>query len=458
MKTYRLFNDFHIFKRIYKVTISFFLILTCINFISATELPKLSSSSAVLVDSYSNKLLFNKNSDKKIYPASTTKILTAILALENLDLDSSVVISESAINIPWDSSNAALKKGEVISVKDLLYALMLKSGNDSANALAEATSGTLDKFIFLMNDKLKELGCNNTNFTNAHGYHDKNHYSTAEDMIKILSYAVKNQDFVKICSTSKYTIPPTNKTPVERVYQNTNRLILSKSDSYLSRYYEFCMGGKTGYTHEAGRTLVTFGKKDDKFLLVGIFGVNDTSGDDKRYTDAISLFDYGFDNFTNITLLNKDNYNFSYIDHKNKQSYSLLLKNNFDTLVINEDLDSTSSVDYNIALDENNNILKANKGQAVGTLNVSIIQNSSVFNNKLDLVIYNTTSYNPPSSVFNSFIWKMLTMTSYFIFIVFVLFVLIKILKKKKKKKEKNNARTKHMNSDHNLCVRRRLK
>ncbi|MDD2628184.1 MAG: D-alanyl-D-alanine carboxypeptidase, partial [Clostridia bacterium] len=412
MKTYRFFNNLHIFKKLYKPTILLFLIFTCTNLIFASEIPRLNSTSAVLVDSNSDKSLFEKNGDKKIYPASTTKILTAILALENLNLDSSVVVSKTALDIPWDSSNAALKKGEVISVKDLLYSLMLKSGNDSANVVAEAVSGTIDEFIVLMNNKLEELGCNNTNFTNAHGYHDEEHYSTAKDMVKILSYAVKNDDFVKICSTSKYTIPPTNKTPVERVYQNTNRLILSKSESYLSRHYEFCVGGKTGFTNEAGRTLVTFGKKDDKFLLVGIFGGNGNSGEDTRYTDAINLFNYGFDNFTRIKVLDNNNYNFSYIDHKDNKSYSLSLKNNFDTLIPNDDLGFVNSIKYSIVLNENNDISRANIGQAVGTFNVSIRQNSSTFHNSLNLITSDITSYRPPSSIFSSLIWYLLTMIS----------------------------------------------
>ncbi|MDD4376106.1 MAG: hypothetical protein PHR25_04920, partial [Clostridia bacterium] len=368
-----------------------------------------------------------------------------------------VVVSKTALDIPWDSSNAALKKGEVISVKDLLYSLMLKSGNDSANVVAEAVSGTIDEFIVLMNNKLEELGCNNTSFTNAHGYHDEEHYSTAKDMVKILSYAVKNDDFVKICSTSKYTIPPTNKTPVERVYQNTNRLILSKSESYLSRYYEFCVGGKTGFTNEAGRTLVTFGKKDDKFLLVGIFGGNGNSGEDTRYTDAINLFNYGFDNFTRIKVIDKNNYNFSYIDHKDNKSYSLSLKDNFDTLIPNDDLGFVNSINYSIVLNENNHISKANIGQAVGTFNLSIRQNSSTFHNSLNLITSDITSYRPPSSIFSSLIWYLLTMISYFVVIIFVFFIIIKTFKRKKKKK-KIKIEKKYKKSEHNLCVRRRLK
>ena len=261
-------------KGIIKLFSMLFIFVIFASNIFAAKNIELYSKAAILVDNDSGKILYGKNENERVYPASTTKVLTAILALEKLDLTSSVVVSKAAVNLPYGSSNAALKQGEVISVKDLLYGLMLKSGNDCANVLAEAVSGSIDSFVELMNNKLKELGCDNSHFANAHGYHEDDHYTTPIDMMKILSYAIKNENFVKLISTSSYTIGKTNKTDTERVYQNTNRLILTKDDSYLSRYYEYCIGGKTGYTDEAGRTLVAYAKKGDKNLIIG-FGIKD---------------------------------------------------------------------------------------------------------------------------------------------------------------------------------------
>ena len=254
-----------------KVLLIFCIILSCSSVLYANEELAIYSKNVILVDNDSGKVLFGKGENDRIYPASTTKVLTAILALENLDLSSSTVITKTAADLPYGSSNAALKPGEVMSIKDLLYAMMLVSGNDCANALGEAVSGSIDKFVTLMNDKLKEIECSNTHFSNAHGYHDINHYSTPADMMKILSYALKNEEFLEIFSAKEYVIDKTNKTETKREYINTNRLMLTKEDSYLSRYYEYCVGGKTGYTDEAGRCLVAYGKKDNKNIILGIF-------------------------------------------------------------------------------------------------------------------------------------------------------------------------------------------
>jgi len=421
-----------------------FLIL-CISNIFAVEIPNLYCKSAIIVDNDSGKTLFGINANEKIYPASTTKVLTAILALENLDINSSAVVSKEAINIPYDSSNAALKQGEIMTIKDLLYALMLKSGNDCANVLGEAVSGSVDKFVILMNQKAKELGCTNTNFTNTHGYHDDNHYSTPSDMMKILSYAIKNETFVEIFSTKEYTIDATNKTSIKRTYQNTNRLILTKDESYLSRYYEYCIGGKTGYTDEAGRTLLAYGKKDDKNLIIGIFNASASGNVDVRYTDAINLFEYGFNKFEKTKIINKDDYTFSYENYENDMIYNYSIVDDVYTLSNIENTNELIAVDYKVSLDYD----KLNKydintsnyiNQVIGSIKITFRQNSSTYDKEYDLKL-DSIEQIPLFSRKST--QRTLTNIIYAILIIFVLFLIIKmsihITKKRKTTKRISN-------------------
>lgn len=343
----------------YKIIIFTLLIVTCFSFVFASENIHISSKAVVAMDADSGIVLYNKDMNKKIYPASTTKILTAILTIENIDLNKAVVVTKTAINVPWDSSTVYLREGEIISVQDLLYCLLLNSGNDAANVLAEAVSGDISSFVKLMNQKIKEIGCTNTHFNNAHGYSDDNHYTTALDMAKIFNYCIQNETFVKIISTKAYTVEATNKTTTKRYLKNTNRLILQKQDSVHARYYEYCIGGKTGYTDEAGRTLVTFAKKDGKTVIATIFGASSSGSQDVRYTDAINLFEYSFNNYSKQTIALAKDYNFNYINTDKMLNYSIGLKQDLEVLLKNNqapDVTYTIDIDetYLKALDETN--------------------------------------------------------------------------------------------------------
>lgn len=433
-------------KRILKLfTILLLLLFLSVSNIFAKDISNLYCKSAIIMDNDSGKLLFGINENKKVYPASTTKVLTAILALENLDINSSTVVSKDAIKIPYDSSNAALKYGEVMTIKDLLYALMLKSGNDCANVLGESVSGSIDKFIILMNEKAKEIGCTNTHFTNAHGYHDDNHYTTPSDMMKILSYAIKNEDFVKIFSTKSYTIEPTNKTKSKRIYQNTNRLILTKDESYLSRYYEYCIGGKTGYTDEAGRTLVAYGKKDNKNLIIGIFNATASGSEDVRYTDAISLFEHGFNNFEKTKVLDKNNYKFSYENHDTDLIYNYSISDDVYALSNSAEQNEFVIVDYEISLNyEEINKYDINstdyKNQDIGTIKITFRQNSSEYNKEFCLKLDNITKID----FFNRKSTQKLSSNIVFALVIIILIIIIltiiKIVFNNKKKNKTSNS------------------
>lgn len=204
---------------------------------------------ALLMDSASGKILYERNAREKRFPASTTKIMTAILALENRKLTDTATVSENAVStIPYSYTIANLQIGEVLTYEQLLLVLMLPSANDAATVIAEDIGGSVEGFASMMNQKAREIGCENTNFVNANGIHHENHYTTAYDLALIGQYAMKNEPFRKIVSSVKYSLPTTEKYDKEdRIFTNNNRLINSSS----SNYYQYATGIKTGYTDPA---------------------------------------------------------------------------------------------------------------------------------------------------------------------------------------------------------------
>ena len=251
------------------------------------ELPDLLSQSAIVVDMSTGYTLVEKNIKDKLYPASITKIMTAILTLENAQMDDVVTFSYDAVfTVEAGSSAAYVDVDEQLTVEQCLYGLMLISGNDLANGLAEHVGGTMTNFANMMTDKAEEIGCLNTNFTNAHGLHDDNHYTTAYDMALIGKYAYDNcEAFKTFCSTGYYECQPTNKQPEIRYWRNNNRLI----NEYKEEYYEDCIGGKTGYTDKAGGTLVTYANINGRTLMCVVMkSANSLSA----YADTTNLYDY----------------------------------------------------------------------------------------------------------------------------------------------------------------------
>ena len=263
----------------------------------------LSSFGAVLlIDADSSTVLVKHNETEKVEPASTTKIMTCLLALENSKMDDEVSISAKAASA--SGQELGLVENETVKMGDLLNAMMMYSGNDAAIAIAEHVGGgDVSKFVDMMNAKAKALGMEGTHFANPNGLHDDNHYTTAADMAKLAQAALKNQEFVKIVNQGSFTMPKSNKRP-EKTYKNTNFLMLKDKTDY---YYSYATGVKTGDTPKAGACLVASATKSDMNLICLIY--NDTSTDGvKRWSSAKSLFDYGFDNYTTVdlqTLLDK---------------------------------------------------------------------------------------------------------------------------------------------------------
>lgn len=344
------------------------------------ELEKnLSSEAVLLMETSTGKVVYEKNGYEKKYPASTTKIMTAILAIEHCNLNETATASEFAINsVPSGYSTANIQIGETLSVKDLLYALMLQSANESAVILAEHVSGSQEAFANLMNEKAKELGCKNTHFINPNGIHNENHYTTAYDLALITQYAMKNQTFRDIVKTTSFTLPATTSYPSEsRTYANTNNLIIydarNRPDNY---YYKYATGVKTGYTSAAKNCLVASAEKNGIEYISVVLGASityeSTGSVSHRYVDTISLFDYAFDNFSFRKLKSANNLIKTIkIENgkKDENSLDLLIASDVNSLV---SLDNKSNqIDPEITLKEGLSAPIA-KGDIVGTISYKV--------------------------------------------------------------------------------------
>ncbi len=269
------------------------------------EDPLVEATAAMLVNPETNMVLYEKNADKQVFPASTTKIMTAIITLENAKLTDTVTAEASDFeHVTADSSNADIKEGETVTVKDLLYALMLPSANEAAYMLARHVGGTWQNFVEMMNAKAVELGCTGTNFANPCGLHADSHYTTVRDLYRITQYAMKDETFTDIVSTVQHRMAATNIHP-ERIIYTTNQLIYS---SYQPWAYGNCTGIKTGHTSQAGNCLVASAKKGKGVLYSIVMGCKDAPNAStvaRSFTETKRLFEWGFENFVTKTLVQK---------------------------------------------------------------------------------------------------------------------------------------------------------
>lgn len=331
-------------KFIYLVLIFSILIPFCTNYCFAVEENKLNiySEAAIIVENSTGKILYQKNAKEKRYPASTTKVMTALLTLENCKLSDIATVSADAIILPSGYANANLQVGEELSIENLLYALLVKSANEAATVLAEHIAGSVDKFADMMNQRAKELGCENTHFVNPNGIHNENHYTTAYDLYLIAQEAMKNETFRKIVTTTSYTLPATNKYPeANRSFPNTNDLIrVNKSNRADNYYYKDAIGIKTGYTKEAKNCLISASNRDGLEFISVVLGAGTTeSGLSERYIDTINLFNYGYDNYSKKIIKEKGN-TIETIEIKNgtkeTKNLNLVLKDNIEAFVKND--------------------------------------------------------------------------------------------------------------------------
>ncbi|MFB0921426.1 MAG: D-alanyl-D-alanine carboxypeptidase family protein [Oscillospiraceae bacterium] len=269
--------------------------------------PTTNAKAIALVDTTTGSILYAKNADEKVYPASTTKIMTALLAVEAIESgkaalsDSVTAGSDIMTGLSEDGSTAGIVPGETMTLESLLYCTLLSSANEACNIIAEYIGGDIKTFVGMMNSRAKELGCTGTNFTNTHGLPDNNHYTTAADLAKIALEASTHPLFMEICNTSKKTIPATNKSDV-RSLNNTNGLINNDSELYPGYYYEYAKGIKTGHTDAAGYCLVSSAVKDNVSLLCVVMDAIAIKKVEKveytNFTDSITVYNWAFENFS----------------------------------------------------------------------------------------------------------------------------------------------------------------
>lgn len=249
--------------------------------------PAIYAESGILVDLDTQEILYSKNIDKQLYPASITKIMTTLVAIESSSPEEPVTFSQHALDsIEWDSSNIGCRLNETLTMEQCWYAMMLNSANEVCCGVAEHISGSIEAFVEKMNQKAAELGCTNTHFSNPNGLPDETHYTTAHDMALIANAAYQNETFRQIFSTRQYEIPPTPQYTETRYLYNHHKMMQPDTEYY----YEGCLGGKTGYTETALNTLVTIASRNGKNLLC----VTMRTQGRQVYTDTASLFDYGF--------------------------------------------------------------------------------------------------------------------------------------------------------------------
>ena len=265
------------------------------------------AKAALLIDLNTGRAVYEQDADERVHPASLTKIMTCLLALENGNLSDVVTVSASALDdLDADSSVAGLQVGEQMTLENLLYCMMVVSGNDACNVIAEHIAGSITDFVRMMNQRAYELGCLNTHFSNPHGLHDESHYTTARDHAIITQAALKSENFRQIVDTYEYKLPDDNMRQNLPKLKTTNMLIYQSMSNSL--YYPRAHGIKTGYTSQAGRCVISEATGDGLDLLGIVCGAATTvldSGDllMENFTECARLFDYGFDNYSYLTLM-----------------------------------------------------------------------------------------------------------------------------------------------------------
>ena len=402
-------------KKVIVILIVLIFILNISKCYASTENLDISAECAILIDSSSERVLYSKNENEKMYPASTTKILTAILTLENCKLDDVVTVPyEAIITIPSGYSVAALQTGEQLTVEQLLKLMMVHSANDAANVLAFHVSGSISSFANLMNQKVADLGLTNTHFTNPSGMHDENHYTTAHDLAILMKYCMKNSTFRSLAGLKSCTIPATNKYE-ERIFKTTNDLLIyDNRDVESNYYYKYAIAGKTGYTTEAKNCLVSVANKDNFELISVVLGAgiypNNLSA---KFIDTKAIFDYGYDNYAIRKIRDKNAIATQItVDTASKDTRNLDLLITDDITAIVSQKDFKTEFTPEIKIQENLSAPIA-QGQILGKIiyNIDGIEYSS------NLI----ASHSVEKSTFGIFIFQV-------ILIVLILFLLYKLL------------------------------
>lgn len=340
--------------------------------------PEISAQSAILMDANTGVILYAKNIHEKLYPASVTKILTCLLAIENGNLDDTVPFSHEAVfSVPLDGSKMGMDEGESITLEECLYGIMVASANEVANAVAEYVGGTIGNFIDMMNEYAAELGCTDSHFVNSNGLHDEDHYTSAYDLATISRVFFQNELLCKVSNTPKYHFESSATQP-DDIYKNNKHKLINGEISYNG-----IVGGKTGYTDEARQTLVTCAEQNGMKLICVVLKEESPA----QFTDTVELFDYGFQNFQVLNIseneekFNIDNVNFFKADNDIFGNSKSILAVDTDSYVIVPNMadfsDLNSTIDYDAT--EENHVAQINYSYSdtyVGHTYVNLAANS----------------------------------------------------------------------------------
>lgn len=350
--------------------------------------PKIRSSAALLYEVNSGEIIYEKNIRQKAYPASTTKIMTALLAIENCQMDEPVTVTRTALNtVSPGSSIAGLQNGEVLTMYQMLECLLVASGNDAAAVIAAHVGGSVEKFVEMMNARSDELGCTSTHYMNPSGLHDENHYTTAEDLLKVTAEAMKHSEFTEIVARAQVTIPETNKVDHPRYFNNTNQLLSQATTSV--NLYSKATGVKTGHTTPAGYCLVSSAEDAGLSFIAVVLGgyLDEYSGRNYSYVDSINLFLWGFSDFGYRTVVSSsDLVKELEIGLAKEKDYVILRAAEDVTAFLHEDDDIDAIFSKTISVREGITA-PVEAGDVLGTM--TIMRGSEVYA-RVDLVAMNT--------------------------------------------------------------------
>ena len=401
--------------------------------------PLTGSPSIILIDAKSGQILYDKNPHERLYPASITKVMTALLVLENCKLDQKVIASKRAVyDIEPGSNTASFQPGEELTVEQLLYALMLNSANESANILAEHVGGSIEGFADKMNARAKELGALDTHFVTPNGLHKENHYTTVYDMSLIAKQAMTIPKFRQLVSTVRYKMPDTNKyAKGDKYFLNSNRLIkpyyVKGSKSY---YYSNAIGIKTGYTTKAGHSIITGAAKNDIELIAVCMNARIENGVMQTYDDSIKLFEHVFNNFALAQPIKANSFVKQVIvpNGSNQSQLNIVAKGDISFIGPNN-----TDQEYVVKEEINPNLAAPiKKGSVVGRL--QYLSNGQMMA-ETELIASTSINANTPKlqSTSMSYIFNFLIILRNIIILLFVIFVSLVILAKANQRKARRH-------------------
>lgn len=394
---------------------------------------------AILLDMKTGAVIYEKSAEDRAYPAALTNIMTAVLALENLNLEELATASETALsNVSAGDNKMGIVKEERLSVRQLLYGMMLGSASDAANVLAEKTSGSIDEFVVLMNEKAKKLGMENTNFTSPTGEHDERHYTTARDMSKLVMHAMKIPEFCEIVKCQSYSIPPTEKNDSARKITNKNHLVsnLLRNDYY----YKYATGIKTGYSPEAKSCIAASAQKGNISLVAVVLGAQTEDNVALSFTDCRDMFEYVFDNYVSQTVVSSGDIVAQTVIENTRRENKLILKAENSVSVIKVKDSENLEITYKDSFPQTVSA-PVNKDQLIGTREY-FLNGKSI--GVLNLLAEKSYTLDPITFVINKMV-AFVTSPWLFITIAIVIAALILLERRRRRinRKKRRDARNK---------------